>query len=126
MRELLGTWEENAASFAVGQTVAGIVRSVENYGIFVELSPNLAGLAELREGSCDRQIAKVGSFAAVYIKNIIPDRMKIKLVLTDSYKAPPPPRELRYFVDCNKVTHIDHWLYSPASSQKVVETVFEE
>ncbi len=126
MRELLGTWEENAAAFEIGQTVAGIVRSVESYGIFVELSPNLAGLAELREGSCDRQIATVGSYAAVYIKNIIPDRMKIKLVLIDSYKAPPPTHELRYFINCDKVTHMDRWLYSPPSSQKVIETVFEE
>jgi len=46
-RELLGTWEENAAAFAPGQTVTGIIRSVEDYGVFVELSPNLAGLAEL-------------------------------------------------------------------------------
>jgi len=45
-RELLGTWEENASEFAPGQTVTGIVRSVEDYGIFVELAPNLAGLAE--------------------------------------------------------------------------------
>ena len=38
-KELLGTWEENAAAFAPGETVAGIVRSVEPYGIFVELAP---------------------------------------------------------------------------------------
>ncbi len=126
MRELLGTWEENAASFEIGQTVAGIVRSVESYGIFVELAPNLAGLAELREGSCDRQIASIGSYAAVYIKNIIPDRMKIKLVLIDSYKTPPPRSELRYFVDCDRTTHMDRWLYSPPASQKIIETVFEE
>ena len=126
MRELLGTWEENAARFEVGQTVAGIVRSVESYGVFVELAPNLAGLAELREGSADREIARVGSFAAVYIKNIIPERMKIKLVLIDSYKGEPPKRELRYFVDCRRVTHMDRWLYSPPSSAKVVETMFEE
>lgn len=49
-RELLGTWEENASLFEQGETVAGIVRSVEDYGIFVELTPNLAGLAEFREG----------------------------------------------------------------------------
>ena len=42
-RELLGTWEENAALFSQGETVAGVVRSVESYGIFVELTPNLAG-----------------------------------------------------------------------------------
>ena len=43
-RELLGTWEENAVDFSVGQTVAGTVRSVEDYGVFVELTPNLRDL----------------------------------------------------------------------------------
>ena len=43
-KELLGTWEENAALFSSGETVSGIVRSVEHYGVFVELAPNLAGL----------------------------------------------------------------------------------
>ena len=46
LKELLGTWEENAARFFVGETVTGIVRSIESYGVFVELAPNLAGLAE--------------------------------------------------------------------------------
>ena len=126
MRELLGTWEENAALFEVGQTVAGIVRSIESYGVFIELTPNLAGLAELREGSADKQIAHVGSCAAVYIKSIIPERMKIKLVLIDSYKGEPPKKELRYYVDPLRVTHMDHWLYSPPCSSKIVETVFGE
>ena len=43
MKELLGTWLENAAAFAAGETVVGLVRSVEPYGVFVELAPNLAG-----------------------------------------------------------------------------------
>ena len=37
IRELLGTWEENAAGFTVGETVVGIVRSVEEYGPCREL-----------------------------------------------------------------------------------------
>ena len=49
LKELLGTWQENASDFCVGQTVSGIVRSVESYGVFVELSPNLAGLAEIND-----------------------------------------------------------------------------
>ena len=49
LRELLGTWEENAAEFSPLTTVPGIVRSIEPYGIFVELAPNLAGLAEVRD-----------------------------------------------------------------------------
>jgi small subunit ribosomal protein S1 len=86
-RELLGTWEENAALFHVGETVTGTVRSVEEYGVFVEIMPNLAGLAERRDG------IEPGCGASVYIKSMIPERMKIKLVLVDTFRcdAPPPP-----------------------------------
>ena len=72
-RELLGTWSENAALFTEGETVRGIIRSVESYGVFVELTPNLAGLAEYRSD------VSPGQTAAVYIKSIIPEKMKIKL-----------------------------------------------
>ena len=34
-RELLGTWEQNAALFSPGETVRGVVRSVEPYGVFI-------------------------------------------------------------------------------------------
>ena len=78
-KELLGTWEENVALFSAGETVAGIVRSVEPYGIFVELSPNLAGLAESREDVIP------GQQASVYIKSILPARMKVKLVIIDTF-----------------------------------------
>ena len=39
-RELLGTWAQNAALFSVGETVRGVVRSIEPYGVFIELTPN--------------------------------------------------------------------------------------
>jgi small subunit ribosomal protein S1 len=123
-RELLGTWEENASHFAPGQTVAGIIRSVEQYGIFVELAPNLAGLAELREVSTLHCSVVPGQWAAVYIKSIIPERMKIKLVLIDTHKGSVPPSQPEYFIDTAKTRHIDRWVYSPASSQRVIETVF--
>lgn len=67
-KELLGTWEENAERFCAGETVSGIIRSVENYGAFVELTPNLAGLAETKEG------VRAGQQASVYIKSIIPEK----------------------------------------------------
>lgn len=131
MRELLGTWEENAAMFSAGQTVAGIIRSVESYGVFVELAPNLAGLAELRDGmTAYENIGTTGGniyngqMAAVYIKSIIPDRMKIKLVLIDSYKGEKVPTKLKYFVDTERVVHMDSWRYSPKGCSKLIETVF--
>ena len=118
LRELLGTWEENAAEFTVGSTVAGIVRSIEDYGIFVELAPNLAGLAERRAG------VSVGDACAVYIKNMISERMKVKLSIIDSYAAPSEPTPFKYFIDTDRVTHIDRFRYSPLLCPKVIETIF--
>ena len=124
-RELLGTWEQNAARFTPGQTVAGIVRSVEEYGVFVELAPNLAGLAEVRDCDRDAVHSLVGRTAAVFIKSIIPERMKVKLVLIDAHRGEPlPPPRLHYFIRGDEVEHIDHWVYSPAGAKKRVETVF--
>ncbi len=117
-RELLGSWEENAALFTEGQTVRGIIRSVENYGVFVELKPNLAGLAEYRDD------VFAGQTAAVYIKSIIPEKMKIKLIIIDAHDTPPYHEPLEYFVDTDTVTHIDTWTYSPPSSKKLIESVF--
>ena len=125
MRELLGTWEENAARFSQGQTVAGIVRSIESYGVFVELAPNLAGLAEIRDDMPDFfDKSSCGRMVAVYIKSIIPERMKIKLVLVDSYKGEALPPQIDYFIDCDKVQHIDRWQYSPDQCNKLIETIF--
>lgn len=117
-RELLGTWEENAALFSEGQTVRGIIRSVEDYGVFVELTPNLAGLAEYRPD------VNPGQTAAVYIKSIIPEKMKIKLIIIDSQNTSEPKGSLEYFIDGEKVSHLDTWKYSPPSSKKIIETVF--
>ena len=116
-KELLGTWEENVKDFAVGQTVTGIVRSIEDYGIFVELTPNLAGLAEYKEG------IEVGQKAAVYIKNIMPERMKIKLVIIDTCKT-EISRNYGKFNYYYKNEHIDSWKYSPEASAKIIETFF--
>lgn len=117
-RELLGTWEENAILFSPGQTVAGIVRSIESYGIFVELTPNLAGLAELRPD------ISAGQTAAVYIKNIIPERMKIKLVIIDTHRESLPVRPPKYFIDTDVVFHMDKWRYSPDYCDKIIESDF--
>ncbi len=115
-KELLGTWEENAARFEHGETVAGIVRSVEEYGIFVELTPNLAGLAEPREG------VHIGQLASVYIKNLIPERMKIKLIIIDTFSEYIPPKPPVYYYEGS---HIDRFVYSPACADRLIETRFD-
>ena len=82
-KELLGTWEENAAQFQEG------------------IHP--------------------GQQASVYIKNIIPQRMKIKLIVIDTFEYAYKPKQPNYFYHGK---HIDRFLYSPASSEKVIESVF--
>ncbi len=114
-KELLGTWAENAALFKSGETVNGVVRSVESYGIFVELTPNLAGLAEPKAG------VYVGQTASVYIKSINEEKMKIKLIIVDSYDT-LPDKEYRYFI---KSGVVDYWRYSPVGCKKQIETIFE-
>ena len=115
-RELLGTWAQNAALFSVGETVRGVVRSIEPYGVFIELTPNLSGLAEPRAD------LRPGMAVSVYIKSILPQRMKVKLTIIDvlsPYDAPTPPR---YFITEG---HIDEWTYTPACcDKKIVKTIF--
>lgn len=117
LKELLGTWEENASAFAPGETVAGIVRSVEPYGVFVELAPNLAGLAEPREG------VTPGQQASVFIKSIVPGRMKIKLIIIENFEYDYRPEPPAYFFTGK---HMDHFLYSPAGCEKKIESFFPE
>ncbi len=114
LKELLGTWEENADMFSQGQTVTGIIRSIEDYGIFVELTSNLAGLAEPRNN------VSVGQQASVYIKSIIPEKMKIKLIIIDTFDS-EDKGTINYFCDRE---HINRWDYSPLCCNKKIFTQF--
>lgn len=114
-KELLGTWQENAQNFKAGQTVGGIVRTIEKYGVFIELSPNLAGLAEYTDD------VQEGDLASVYIKSINPEKMKIKLSIVDSFPDNNKPAPMKYYYDGN---HIESWQYSPSVSSKIIESIF--
>lgn len=115
MKELLGTWEENAAQFTAGETVVGVVRSIEDYGVFVELSPNLAGLAESVPG------LSRGQLVSVYIKSILPQRMKVKLVILDALPEQGFRFPLKTYIDGD---HLDHWVYSAEGCGRVIESFF--
>lgn len=115
-KELLGTWLENASKFSVGETVTGIIRSVESYGVFVELAPNLAGLAESFEG------AKAGQSASVYIKAIIPEKMKVKLIIVDVFEPSFINQDFEYYITDGI---IKKWEYSTSESPKEIISIFE-
>ncbi len=76
-KELLGTWDENIVSYQEGEKVQGIVKETEKQknGIFIELKPNLVGLAEYKDGY------EYGQIVDVYIKKIVKDKKKIKLLI---------------------------------------------
>lgn len=114
-KELLGTWSENAELFSPGETVSGVVRSIENYGIFVELTPNLSGLAEYTSEVYE------GQQASVFIKSIIPEKMKFKLIIVDAFDARYPKAKPFYFINDG---HIDEFCYSPPNCAKVIKTEF--
>ena len=65
--------------------------------------------------------AKPGQPVSVYIKNILPDKMKIKLVIVNHSLGQSHRFDLRYFITEG---HIDHWLYSTPESRKRIETDF--
>ena len=77
-KDLLGTWEENVRDLEEKTVVKGIVRNREKFGVFIELKPNLVGLAE------DKKLnVSYGDVVDVLIKKISPETKKIKLVILD-------------------------------------------
>lgn len=76
-KETLGSWEENVQNFTKGSKVKGIIRETEKNknGIFVELTPNLVGMAEYIEG------VEYGQAVDVYIKKIDMTKKKVKLLI---------------------------------------------
>lgn len=76
-KETLGTWEENANNFKMGMRTKGIVRETEKNknGIFIEITPNLVGMAEYKDG------LNYGENIDVIIKKIDYDKKKVKLIV---------------------------------------------
>ncbi len=102
-KELLGTWQENARLFSVGETVVGVVRSVKDYGVFIELTPNLSGLAEYRSD------LQPGDRVSVFIKAIIPERQKVKLIVIRTLPREKALMPIRYFRESGSVSN---WRYA--------------
>lgn len=107
-RELLGTWMENAALFKEGEAVPGIVRACKDYGVFVELTPNLVGLADYKGDIAE------GAGVSVLIKSIHAETMKIKLQIISRLESTPPMPFTYQITDGT----LSRWIYSPPESRK--------
>lgn len=74
-KELLGSFEEIVKELNENDIIEGVVRNRIKSGVFVELKPNLVGLAEHVNG------IEYGKKVLVSVKRIIPEKKKIKLVI---------------------------------------------
>ena len=76
-KEMLGTWEDNIKDIQEKTIVQGTVRETEKNrrGIFIEIKPNLIGMAEYKEG------LQYGQKVDVYVKKIAKEKKKIKLII---------------------------------------------
>ena len=115
-RELLGTWAENAARFQAGMTVPGIVRRAQGVWGLCGAHPE-----SVRPGGAEKRPAG-GDRVSVYIKAILPERMKIKLLAIDDPAPLNRPAPLEYFLTQGQ---IEKWKYAPEGCVKVgAETIF--
>lgn len=115
-KELLGTWEENVSRFNNGETVTGIVREIQDYGVFVEIAPNLIGLAEKFPDVQENDVV------SVYIKNIYAEKMKVKLVILNRIGPRHENIYFKYYIP--ESGKIKNWVYSPECCERKIETTF--
>jgi len=78
--------EQAFATLQVGSTVHGTVKSVVDFGLFVEIAPYVQGLVHVSELSWEKGVKaadkyKVGDEVDVYVKDLDPERKRISLSL---------------------------------------------
>ncbi len=80
-------WDTHAASLEVGQVVRGVVRKIENYGLFVEIVPGIEGLVHVSDLSWGsrpthpRDVAQKGQEISTVILQADPENRKLSLGL---------------------------------------------
>ncbi len=78
-------WDTHAASLEVGQVVKGVVRKIENYGLFVEIAPGIEGLVHVSDLSWDsrpaqpREVAQKGQEISTVILQTDLENRKLSL-----------------------------------------------
>lgn len=115
-KELLGTWEENLNDIRIGSYCIGIVRELKPYGAFIELTPNITGLAEI---PCNLHISE-GDSVCVQLRSINPEKLKVKLAIISKSSIEYKVR-YKYRIKSGILTD---WEYTPKNSIKSIKTVF--
>ena len=50
-----------------------------------------------------KEDVKVGQRCSVFVKNIIPEKMKVKLIIVDAFDSDYMPRGKKYFIEENYI-----------------------
>lgn len=116
-KELLGTWLEESADFSEEDLVYGTVLSVEEYGVFIRLSQNLSGLADVT----DLEL-KPGDLVSARIQTIQDKNMKIKLTILEKVGT-SEDKSMRFKYRVTE-PHIKDWVYSTPTAKKQIESHF--
>lgn len=119
LKEVLGTWEENAATYHYGQHVIGIVRNVEKFGAYIELEPNLTALCESVEFKSDK--LRSGNVVACKIDFLSEKAHKIKVSVIRRLTFPEYRIPLHFYKQPGD--HMDSWVYMSGMKRKI-ETDF--
>lgn len=116
-KELLGTWLEESSEFSENDVIYGTVLSVEEYGVFIRLSQNLSGLADVTELEL-----KPGDLVSARIQTIHNKNMKIKLTIIEKVgTSEDKSMRFKYKITDN---HIKDWVYSTPTAKKQIESHF--
>lgn len=116
-KELLGTWEENLADFKYGEFCQGIIREIMPYGAFIEIAPNLTGLADFPEGFD----IHTGDSVCVMLKSSNPEKLKVKLQIVSISEV---PYKIKYNYKI-KDGILSEWRYTPIGSNKQICSKFD-
>lgn len=119
-KELLGTWEQNAQKFKVGEKVWGKVYDIADYGTFVQLTANILALTR----DVDTSVVK-GQPVLVDIQDIDVKRNKLKVqilgrgnVNSDTVQIPR-----YYFTEGFDFANEEEWVYSLKRKSNLKRTV---
>lgn len=117
----LGSFQENLDLLEDYSTVVGVVRSVQDYGAFVEITPNLVGLSG-DEGTS----YKPGDKVSVCIRSVREDRTKLRIMIVDKVPKDTPctiPRQ--WFGPLDEMKCYLNWYYNFANENDKMFFDFE-
>ena len=115
-KELLGTWEENVKNFKKGFSYVGKVIDKTDYGLFIELKPNLTGLSDF----IANEDFEVGDSVSYIYKSNNAESLKVKVQVVG--KAKEDYKIFYDYVDFDENTIT--WFYTPDKSKKKIFTDF--